>query len=256
MAESRRTLRVLLVEDNPINQEVAGAILRKRGHDITVANTGREAVDAVARQTYDVVLMDVQMPEMDGFEATQRIRATSAGAGLRIIALTAHALAGERERCLAQGMSSYLAKPFRPHELVGAVEGFEDPSSSSAEDPTPASRTPVDFDAFRRTMRDAGAEQAVDGILEKFVSAAPGRLATLTAAVNAMDAAGIARSAHALQSPAGAIGALRLVDLLRELEQAAAEGALDRATTHLEGVRVETEAVLDYLRDAWPPALA
>src|SRR5204862_3543861 len=87
-----------------------------------VAN-GREAVEAVTRERYDLVLMDIQMPEMDGFEATQRIRALPQGGTLPIIALTAHALSGERERCLARGMTGYLAKPFKAHELFAAVEG-------------------------------------------------------------------------------------------------------------------------------------
>src|SRR3989475_1927801 len=98
IAESRASLRVLLAEDNPVNQQVAVAMLVKRGHEVHVVGNGREAVDAVAERAYDVVLMDIQMPEMDGFEATQAIRATPRGAQLPIIALTAHALSGGRER--------------------------------------------------------------------------------------------------------------------------------------------------------------
>src|SRR6266566_1043460 len=123
IAESRHALRVLLAEDNPVNQQVATAMLLKRGHHVDVASNGREAVDAVAREPYDVILMDIQMPEMDGFEATEMIRGLPQGRTLPIIALTAHALSGERERCLARGMSGYLAKPFKAHDLFAAVEG-------------------------------------------------------------------------------------------------------------------------------------
>src|SRR6267378_1911417 len=115
IAESRASLRVLLAEDNPVNQQVAVAMLVKRGHEVHVSNNGREAVDAVAERAYDVVLMDIQMPEMDGFEATKAIRALPKGKDLPIIGLTAHALSGERERCLSHGMTDYLAKPFKAH---------------------------------------------------------------------------------------------------------------------------------------------
>ncbi len=123
IAESRRSLRVLLAEDNPVNQQVAVAMLVKRGHEVHVSSNGREAADAVRARDYDVVLMDIQMPEMDGFEATQAIRAMPKGKDLPIIGLTAHALSGERERCLSHGMTDYLAKPFKAHELFALVEG-------------------------------------------------------------------------------------------------------------------------------------
>src|SRR5216110_1805550 len=123
IAESRHALRILLAEDNPVNQQVATAMLLKRGHHVDVVSNGREAVDAVTRERYDVVLMDIQMPEMDGFEATEKIRALSQGRTLPIIALTAHALSGERERCLARGMSGYLAKPFKAHDLLPPSKG-------------------------------------------------------------------------------------------------------------------------------------
>ena len=128
-------------------------MLLKRGHQVDVASNGREAVDAVAKEEYDVVLMDIQMPEMDGFEATAKIRALPQGRTLPIIALTAHALSGERERCLERGMSDYLAKPFKAHDLFAAVEGHGTQPADAAAAPPPA----VDLAAFRRTMEEAGA---------------------------------------------------------------------------------------------------
>src|SRR5207248_5246170 len=195
IAESRHVLRVLLAEDNPVNQQVATAMLLKRGHQVDVASNGREAVDAVARESYDVVLMDIQMPEMDGFEATASIRALPQGRTLPIIALTAHALSGERERCLERGMSDYLAKPFKAHELFAAVEGGAARRAASV---------PVDLAAFRATMREAGAEDAVDGILDTFMSHAGGHIDALERAVTAGEAATIGKAAHAFKSAGGA----------------------------------------------------
>jgi CheY-like chemotaxis protein len=136
IAESRRMLRILVAEDNPVNQEVAAAMLRRRGHHVDVASNGTEAVAAVLAGRYDVVLMDIQMPEMDGFAATAAIRHLPGGDTLPIIACTAHALSGERERCLRQGMTGYLSKPFKPHELFAAVEGRPSDPAPSTPRPT------------------------------------------------------------------------------------------------------------------------
>ena len=117
--------RILLAEDNPINQVVAVRILEKRGHRVTVAANGKEAVAAVGREAFDLVLMDVQMPEMDGFEATAAIRQAEGTPGrhLPIFAMTAHAMKGDAERCRAAGMDGYLPKPIRPADLYALIEG-------------------------------------------------------------------------------------------------------------------------------------
>jgi len=120
--EPRVSLRVLLAEDNRINQMVAKRVLERWGHDVVIAETGREAVAAHARQKFDVILMDVQMPEMNGFEATAAIRAAEGHSieGTPIVAMTAHAMKGDRERCLAEGMDDYVSKPIDP-EILSAV---------------------------------------------------------------------------------------------------------------------------------------
>ena len=122
--ELGEALRVLLVEDNAVNRKVATRLLEKRGHLVTATSNGREALTALEKGSYDVVLMDVQMPEMDGFEATRIIRAMEKGTGLhqQIIALTAHALTSDRERCMEAGMDDYLTKPIRPRELDELLE--------------------------------------------------------------------------------------------------------------------------------------
>ena len=117
-------MRVLVAEDNPVNQQVALLLLRKRGCSVVLAGDGKQALPAIGRETFDVVLMDLQMPEMDGLEATAAIRAREAVSGghLPIIALTAHAQSGDRDKCLSAGMDGYISKPIQPHELTEAIE--------------------------------------------------------------------------------------------------------------------------------------
>ncbi|MCK6553185.1 ATP-binding protein [Candidatus Binatia bacterium] len=120
----RRALRLLLAEDNPVNQQLAVRLLERRGHIVVVAANGREALAALEREQFDLVLMDVQMPEVDGLEATAAIRTreTATGNRIPIVAMTAHAMKGDRDRCLAAGMDEYIAKPVRPAELYAVIE--------------------------------------------------------------------------------------------------------------------------------------
>jgi two-component system, sensor histidine kinase and response regulator len=123
-AEAPRRLRVLLAEDNHVNQKLAEKLLDKRGYSVAVAGNGREALDLLGREVFDVVLMDVQMPEMDGLEATAAIRQRENrdGGHVPIVAMTAHAMKGDEERCIHAGMDAYIAKPIRPEELFEAIE--------------------------------------------------------------------------------------------------------------------------------------
>jgi len=124
--EPALSLRVLLAEDNPVNQRLAVRLLEKRGHRVTVAGNGRETLDALDRENFDLVFMDVQMPEMDGMEATTAIRDKEKRTGQHqpIIALTAHAMTGDREKCLAGGMDGYLTKPIRPQQLDEILQQY------------------------------------------------------------------------------------------------------------------------------------
>jgi two-component system sensor histidine kinase/response regulator len=245
--ETRRRLQILLAEDNPVNQQVAATMLRKRGHHVDIVSDGIAAVQAVTAKRYDVVLMDVQMPEMDGIAATEAIR--SSGDKLPIIAMTAHALSGDQERCIEAGMTSYIAKPFRPHELFAAVEGWSLVAGSQ-----PAwddgDGAPVDLQGFRGTMSEAGVEDAVAAMLEAFLQDAPGRMEQLEDAVTARDAERICSAAHALKSASGTIRAVRLADLLRQVETAGRSGDADKAADLFERVLQEYQAVRDYLSAA------
>jgi CheY-like chemotaxis protein len=261
--ENRRRLRILLAEDNRVNQEVAAAMLRKRGHEVDIVESGREAVEAVRKGLYDVVLMDIQMPEMDGVTATREIRSLPQGADLPIIALTAHALPEERQRCLDAGMNGYVTKPFKPYDLFAAVEGWGGPAdkedghraadmvgAAAPADSPKLDPPPVDLEQFRRTMREAGVEEAVGSMLEVFVSDAPLRLAELSRAVECGELEGIQRAAHAFKSAAGAIAARRAAEALRGIELAAKAGKLDEARSLFPSAQREIEVALDYLREA------
>ena len=123
----RRTMRLLVVEDNPVNQAVARGILKALGYAIDVANNGREAINSLKKRDYNLVFMDLQMPEMDGFEATRHIRNPETGvlnSAVPIVAMTAHARESDRQSCLAAGMDDYLAKPFRPEQVAAMLEKF------------------------------------------------------------------------------------------------------------------------------------
>jgi two-component system sensor histidine kinase/response regulator len=266
--ESRRQLRVLLAEDNQVNQEVAATMLRKRGHQVDVVDDGRQAVERCRRGRYDVVLMDIQMPEMDGLEATRAIRELPGGRDLPIVALTAHALKTERDRCLAQGMNAYVTKPFKAYELFAAAEGWgAHPATPGAPErlatgaasaraakpgaaPSPpgTERAPVDLESFRKEMTAAGAGEAVKSVIDSFIANMPTRIAAIAEAVAAGRAPEVARIAHTGKSSAAQLGAQRLATLLGEVERDAKDGKRDALRDRLEPLRKEAEAAVEYLR--------
>jgi signal transduction histidine kinase/DNA-binding response OmpR family regulator len=242
-----RPLSVLLAEDNKTNQEVAVGMLRKRGHRVDIAETGRQAVEAVRRGHYDVVLMDMHMPEMDGLEATREIRRFLDGRPLPIIAVTANVLSGERERCVAEGMDGYLGKPFRAQELFAVVEAWNQAPEVAPLPPERRAAAPVDLEAFRAGLREAGVEDMAEAVLATFRAEAPGRMANLETAVAAGDAAAAGRAAHAYKSAAGSIRAAVLADLLARTEAAGKSNALATIAELLPRVRQAHEATVNYL---------
>jgi PAS domain S-box-containing protein len=252
-------LRILLAEDNAVNQQVAIALLEKRGHRVDVAQNGREAVELACAHRYDVVLMDVRMPEMDGIEATHKLRVLPATVDLPIIALTAHALREERERCLAAGMNDFLSKPFRPLELFTMVErwapldGVREPVTNPAEEQRQDERQPdvgppVDIEGFRAAMREVGVESVVDAAVALFVRDAPDRMDAVRTAIAAADAGRIDTAAHAFKSGAGSIRAVRLAALLGEIEARAEAADIETARALAPKLEAEYDAVMGYLR--------
>jgi len=244
--EGRRSLRILVAEDNAVNQEVAKSLLQKRGHAVDVVEDGVEAVAAVQRTAYDLVLMDLQMPRMDGIRATQEIRRILGDRPLPIIAVTANAMSGERERCLAAGMDEYLSKPFKPHDLFAAVEGWGQP------EPTPEGRVattaPVDLDGLRAEMRSAGVEEVVPALLKAFVDDAPLRIEALRSGAASGEARAIERAAHAYKSAAATLRATQLAALLKEAEIKAKAGETAAAAALVPLIEEAHDAALRYLK--------
>jgi PAS domain S-box-containing protein len=198
----RRRLRVLLAEDNVVNQKLMTRLLEKWGHGVAVAANGREALGALEKERFDVVLMDVQMPEIGGFEATAAIRAREkeAGGHLPVIAMTAHAMKGDRERCLAAGMDGYVAKPIQANELSEVIGRVLPPPPAAAE-----AEAPLDLAAALKAV--GGDEDILRELAELFLTASPRWLEELRAAVGRKDVAAVRRVAHTMKGSLGQLGA-------------------------------------------------
>jgi len=251
IAESRTRMNVLVVEDNPVNQIVANTMLQKRGHQVTVVEDGLSAVEAVTRVSYDVVLMDVQLPGMDGFQATAAIRRIPGKEHLPIVAVTAYGVRGVRERCLDEGFDGFMLKPYRPHELFAAVEGWGLNRADIVVQPSPPrSTSPIDLAALTDTMCEAGVPDAVNEILTVFVNDAPSRMAALNRAAEKQAASSVASAAHVFRSAAATVRAGRLAQILGDLENAARDGALTDATDKIWHAHAELDAVLAFIEDS------
>jgi PAS domain S-box-containing protein len=281
VAPARRPLHILLAEDNDINQMMAINLLEKWGHRVVVANNGREALAALEKQRFDVVLMDVQMPEMDGFKTTSIIRAKESsgdnGRHLPIIAMTAHALKGDRERCLAAGMDGYVSKPIKSAELLAALdelapveESVARPESSKgvAEKPDGA-LTPFE-DSGRATQaighgtdgkesrgevidRDAlldyvdGDRQLLCKIVGRFLENGTQLLSKVREAVAQHDSKALEFSAHRLKGAVGNFFAPSAREAAQRLETLGREGNLSEAETACANLEREVDRLKDAL---------
>jgi signal transduction histidine kinase/DNA-binding response OmpR family regulator len=252
---SGRPLRVLLAEDNTVNQQLAVALLEKRGHRVDVAGNGYEAVELVRRLPYDAVLMDIRMPELDGVGATQRIRKLPGAAGrVPIIAMTANAMAGDRERYLASGMDDYVSKPVDGRTLVAAVERW----SAEGENPGPASvgvSNPSDeiLDLDRLAELEAALDAStVQEIVEHQLDDARERLERLRVASESGDIETVRREAHDLKSTLGVFGAARATELARELEESCRMGQNESALALVPRVEGAVSTALERLEERYP----
>jgi two-component system sensor histidine kinase/response regulator len=208
------SLRVLLTEDNSVNQKLAVRLLEKRGHSVMVAGNGREAIEQLARESFDVVLMDVQMPEMDGFEATRRIRERerTTGEHVPIIAMTAHAMKGDRERCLQEGMDGYISKPLRPNELFESVESLATVSRAATEP------VATEFDPGLALASSGGDRELLDEVIGAFMEECPLLTRELADAIGRRDLKIAHRAAHTLRGALATLGAMQASSLAQQIE--------------------------------------
>ncbi len=233
--ENRRRLHVLLAEDNVVNQKLGARFLEKRGHTVVLASTGREALDVLQQQHCDLVLMDVQMPDMDGLEATAAIRAQEqiSGGHMPIVAMTANAMEDDRNRCLQAGMDAYVAKPFKPFELMATIEALV-PQASTDEaqsedeqwrrenraDPPGNGESTVIFDWDEGLRHVEGDEELYKELIVVFRDGVSLQLEDLHQALQIGDIATVEREAHSLHGAAINIGARAVSEVARSIEHA------------------------------------
>ncbi len=248
-ASTEPRMRLLVAEDNPVNQQVAVRLLHKHGHTVDVVGNGREAVEAVRRIPYDLVFMDVQMPEMDGFEATAAIRAMAGDRrAVIIVAMTANAMQGDAESCLAAGMDDYIAKPVTREKLAAVLDTwgtrFAPPTSSAPVPPPPAPEPPttpnwpelIDREALDE-LRDALGDDGMEELAAVFFSHSPDQLRAIQAT---RDPAALGKLAHSVKGVAANVCLPALRDAALRLERAALAGA---APAELERLIADLTAV-------------
>ena len=232
--------RVLLAEDNIVNQRVAAGLLTRRGHAVDVVANGLDALAAMAACTYDVVLMDVQMPEMGGIEATRIIREREAPSGrhTRVVALTAHAMAGDRERYLESGMDGYLSKPIDPARLFAEVESHRPNAEPEPYQPPLPDGAPYSAEAMRQRL---GSDELVAEVVGTFLDDCPTRVSQIMAAVIAQDRKAIRVAAQALVGAALSLSATPVAECASALESIAADETFDLSAADAACARLDVE---------------
>jgi PAS domain S-box-containing protein len=256
-----RPLRVLVAEDNPTNQKLVLTLLEQRGHTAVLASTGREAVDCTGAETFDVVLMDVQMPEMGGLEATAAIREReqTTGGHVPILAMTAHAMTGDRERCLEAGMDGYLSKPLRPDELLAALENLflaERPAEGTHPADAGSANAPAQVDGAGLLAGFSGNRALLGDVIDVFLVDSSTMLNAIREAVARSDRSALASSAHALRGSVGLFAAKDAYETARRLERAAKSGdvaGLGPVCAELEGQVIRLCAELRDFRETLKP---
>ena len=250
----QRSLVVLVAEDNKVNQHLAQLIMLHAGHHVDLADDGRQAVEAASAKDYDVILMDIQMPELDGFAATREIRALPGRArDVPIVALTSHAMAGMREEVLAAGMDDYVSKPFDAPVLLAKLQHLVAFRAAGEQRPAPPANESAEAPHFDRgrldQLRAATATSAFTTLLGKLITGLEQRrdAALRLVAAGSLEAAG--REAHDLVGIAGNLGGMRLSTLAKRLQLACSSGDGQRSAAAAAALRVEADALLPRLRD-------
>ena len=252
--QKRRTVRILLVEDNPMNQKLAIALIKRAGYSVHPVENGVKAIEALKKTTYNLILMDVQMPEMNGFEATKEIRHMEGEKKyIPIVAMTAHAMKGDKERCLKAGMNDYVAKPIEPQELFDAIEKWTKIHSREKVntkkdyfvDEKSGKDIPIDFETA--IDRFCGDRDLFEKMLEEFIDYVPKQLRTLDKAVKKGDAETVDREAHSLKGLAAQLGVTGLADLSLNLELLGQKGNMDGANDELDKLKTEFQHLKGYI---------
>jgi len=251
LREGRPSLRVLLVEDNQINQDLARRLLEKRGHSVVVASDGEEGLATLKNQPFDVVLTDVQMPRMDGITLTAHIRSEErqSGGHLPIVGMTAHAMKGDRESCLEAGMDDYVSKPVQPKDLFKAVEAWEPatPTLESGSEPRRVAAEAMDRDAARERLGDDTVLLAEMAGL--FLDEAPRLLSEIRCAVARQDGKALERAANSLKGSVANFAAPAAMEAAATLARMGRQGQLHRAPDACVALEAEIQAVKEALAE-------
>jgi two-component system, sensor histidine kinase and response regulator len=245
-----RKLQVLVAEDNQVNQLVATRIFEKLGHQVTVVNNGREALAAVHAGKFDLIAMDVQMPEMDGLDATRAIRAVERAAGthIPIIAMTAHAMKGDRERCLAAGMDGYTSKPIRIRDLEQAIAQLISPINSASVSVPEAEQADGVIDHAALLAGVDGDRRLLRELIHLFLADCPQGLAKIKDAIRCGDARALGRAAHTLKGSVGNFARKSAFAAAQRLEIMGRDGNLDNAGEVFRTLESELARLTEELR--------
>jgi ligand-binding sensor domain-containing protein/signal transduction histidine kinase/CheY-like chemotaxis protein/HPt (histidine-containing phosphotransfer) domain-containing protein len=274
-----RRLRILLAEDNPVNQRVAQKILEKRGHTVVIADDGRAALEMWQQDAFDLILMDVQMPEMDGFEVTAAIRAREEGvaqphpvhpvhsvhpvhpeehphradhhppsAHIPIVAMTAHAMKGDRERCLDAGMDDYVSKPLQANELLEVIDRLVSTAQTDTPILSPPDSPGSAFDLNEVLARVGGDVQLLRELVDLFLGESPKMVTAIRQSIRQRDCPALERAAHMLKGCSANLGAELFAALCSELEEKGRAGSLQGTEAILERLEAEFDCLCHSLQ--------
>ncbi|MFW5839444.1 MAG: response regulator [Planctomycetota bacterium] len=253
LREGRRRLRVLLAEDNPVNQKLAKRLLENWGHQVEVAGDGQAALDRASSETFDLLILDLQMPRIGGLDVARRIRQSEWDSERHVpmIAMTAHAMKGDRSRCLESGMDDYVSKPIDPErlaEVIGRLCGLDEAARSEGDD-CQSDPDAVVFDRYRALATVDGSEQLLAEVLSLFKQTCPSMRARIRGALACGDAEELALAAHEIKGVLANIAAKRAHQAARKLELLGKSGQMQQAV----GATEKLESQLDELiSQIWP----